>query len=113
MACIFCQIIEGKAPGKILFRDEQVTAFRDAHPIAPIHILIVPNIHISTVNDMTTDNECLVGHMVNVAQRLARDYGVSTSGYRLVLNTGPDAGQTIFHLHLHLIGGRALPFHFR
>jgi len=113
MPCIFCQIIEGKAPAEIIFRDEQVTAFHDAHPIAPVHLLVVPNLHITSLNDFETRYKSLVGHMINVAQRLANDHGVRQSGYRLVFNTGPDAGQSVFHLHLHILGGRALPFHFR
>jgi histidine triad (HIT) family protein len=113
MTCIFCQIIEGKAPANIIFRDEQVTAFHDARPIAPVHILVVPNVHITSLNEFESRYESLAGHMVNVARQLARELGVSQSGYRLVFNTGPDAGQSIFHLHLHMLGGRVLPFHFK
>lgn len=113
MTCIFCQIIEGKAPAEIYYRDEQVTAFQDARPIAPVHILLVPNIHIHSLNEMEPHYESLVGHMLNVAHQLAQEHGVSQSGYRVVFNTGPDAGQSVFHLHLHILGGRSLPFHFQ
>ncbi len=111
MACIFCQIIEGSAPAKIVFRDEQVTAFHDARPVAPVHILVIPNLHISSLNEFETGHETLAGHMVNVARQLAQEHGVSQSGYRLVFNTGPDAGQSVPHIHLHILGGRVLPFH--
>lgn len=102
-ACIFCQIIEGKSPAQILYRDEAVCAFRDKHPIAPVHVLIVPNKHIASVNDMTEEDEALVGHLFSVARQIARQEGVDQSGYRLIANTGPGAGQVIYHLHLHLI----------
>jgi histidine triad (HIT) family protein len=104
--CTFCKIIAGEAPGDIVYRDEQVTAFHDIHPVAPVHILIVPNRHIRSVNEITSEDEPLVGHMHYVAQTIAKQSGIQESGYRLILNTGPDAGQAVFHLHLHLIGGQ-------
>jgi len=110
--CIFCTIASGNSPVKILFRDELVTAFVDLHPIAPVHILIIPNRHIESANHAKPGDENVIGHMVTVAKNLAKENGVSESGYRLVINTGPNAGQSVFHLHLHLIGGRHLPFHF-
>ena len=113
MTCICSQIIGVKAPAKFVYRDEQVTAFQDIHPIAPVHLLIVSNLHIPSLNELETGHEGLVGHMVNVARQLAHKNGVSQSGYRLVFNTGPDAGQSVDHLHLHIMGGRALPFHFK
>ena len=112
MSCPFCRIIAGQAPAEILYRDEQVTAFRDARPVAPVHVLIVPNEHIETNNDVTAEHESLLGHLNRVAARLAQELNVQRSGYRLVINTGPDAGQSVFHLHMHLIGGRHLPFRF-
>ena len=113
MTCIFCQIIEGSAPAEILFSDDQVTAFKDTRPIAPVHILLVPNIHIPSLNEIEPGHQSLVGHMMHVAHLLAREHGVHQSGYRVVFNTGPDAGQSVFHLHAHILGGRVLPFHFK
>lgn len=110
--CIFCQIAGGKLPAKVLYQDEWVTAFEDRHPIAPVHFLVVPNRHISSVNEVEEGDEGMLGRLVTVARRLAVQKGVQTSGYRLVINTGPDAGQSIFHLHLHVIGGRRMPFRF-
>jgi histidine triad (HIT) family protein len=110
--CIFCQIIAGKAPAKIVYSDHQVTAFTNLNPIAPVHLLVVPNIHLQSVNDTMRENEAVLGHLITVARQLAVESGVDQSGYRLVINTGPDGGQSVFHLHLHLIGGRRLPFLF-
>jgi len=106
--CLFCKIIRGEAPGKILYRDEQVTAFRDAHPAAPVHILIVPNRHIASVNDLGPEDELLIGRLFSVAKQLAQQEGTQESGYRLIVNTGAHGGQTIPHLHLHLIGGQRM-----
>jgi len=110
MDCIFCKIIAGKAPGQIIYRDEQATAFYDIHPVAPTHILIIPNKHIASANDLTVEDEPLMGHLITVARQLARQEGVNQSGYRLILNTGPNSGQAVFHLHLHLIGGQRMRF---
>jgi histidine triad (HIT) family protein len=104
--CTFCKIIAGEAPGDIVYSDERVTAFHDIHPVAPVHILIVPNEHIRSVNEITSQDEPLVGHMHYVAGKIAKQNGIQESGYRLIVNTGPDAGQAVFHLHLHLIGGQ-------
>jgi histidine triad (HIT) family protein len=110
--CIFCQIASGRIPAKLLYQDQQVCAFHDSHPIAPTHILIIPNQHIDSVNDVEADQEAVLGQLFSTARRLAKELGVAQSGYRLVVNTGPDAGQSVFHLHMHLIGGRHLPFKF-
>lgn len=110
--CIFCQIIAGEAPADIYYRDEQVTAFRDTRPLAPVHILVVPNRHFDGLPDVPASEAPLLGHMMTVATRLAEEHSIHASGYRLMLNTGPDAGQTIFHLHLHVLGGRRLPMRF-
>lgn len=110
--CIFCKIIANEAPAKILYRDGLVTAFHDARPITPVHILVVPNAHISSLNEMVVGQESLLGHMVMVARQLALQEGLGQSGYRIVINTGPQAGQSVFHLHLHIIGGRPMPFRF-
>jgi len=106
MDCIFCKIIAGESSAQILYRDDLVTAFRDTHPIAPTHILIVTNRHIDSVNELQPEDESLVGHMVMVAKHLAAQQGIAESGYRLIVNTGAHGGQTVFHIHLHLIGGR-------
>jgi len=110
MSCIFCKIISGESPAKILHRDDLVTAFRDIHPIASTHILIVTNRHIDSVNELEPEDEPLVGHMVLVAKELAKQEGLAERGYRLIINIGAHAGQTVFHLHLHLIGGRLARF---
>ena len=108
--CIFCQIVAGKSPSQMLYQDEWVSAFRDIHPVAPTHVLVVPNQHIASVNDLTPDDEPLVGHLFSVARQLAREQGIDGSGYRLIVNTGRDSGQAVFHLHLHLIGGQRMRF---
>lgn len=109
MNCIFCKIISGEAPAQIIYHDEQVTAFRDVRPVAPTHILIIPNRHLDSLNAAEDDDAALLGRLLLVARQLAEQDGIQTSGYRLVLNTGPDSGQTVFHLHMHLIGGKHLP----
>ncbi len=108
MATVFSKIINGETPADIVYQDEQVTAFRDIRPQAPIHILIVPNKEIPTVNDITVDDEQLVGHMFIVAKQIAAKEGVAERGYRLLINCNRDANQEIFHLHLHLFAGRPL-----
>ncbi len=107
-SCVFCNIISGKSPEEILYQDDLVTAFRDIHPVAPTHILIAPNQHIPSVNDLTIQDETLVGHMFTIARKLAVEEGVDQSGYRLIVNTGPDARQAVFHIHLHIIGGKRM-----
>lgn len=108
--CIFCRIIAGQAPATILYQDDLSTAFCDIHPVAPIHILVVPNKHLASVNDLTVEDEPLIGHLITVARQVAHQQGIDQSGYRLIINTGPDAGQLVFHLHLHLIGGQRMRF---
>jgi histidine triad (HIT) family protein len=103
--CVFCKIINNDAKATILYRDEQVTAFRDLHPAAPTHILIVPNKHIESVNSLRPEDEALVGHLFTVAGQLAAQEGIAKDGYRLITNTGANGGQTVFHLHMHLLGG--------
>jgi len=107
-SCHFCKIVSDEAKATIVYRDDQVTAFRDIHPVAPTHILIVPNKHIESVNTRVSEDEQLIGHLFSVAGQLANEAGISQSGYRMIINTGPDGGQTIYHLHLHLIGGRRM-----
>lgn len=106
--CIFCKIIKGEIPSTNVYQDEHVTAFRDINPAAPTHILIVPNKHIESVNFIIPDDEALIGKLFAVAKQLAEKEGISENGYRLVVNTGAEAGQTVFHLHMHLLGGRPM-----
>lgn len=107
-SCVFCQIAAGQAQADLVYQDEQVTAFRDIHPVGPIHILIIPNRHIQSVNEMQAGDKPLIGHMVFTAGRIAAQEGIAKDGYRIILNTGPNGGQTVFHMHLHLIGGRRM-----
>jgi len=106
--CIFCKIIAGEIPGDFVYRDEQVFAFRDINPLAPTHILIVPVQHIASVNDLETKDGPLIAHLFSTAKQLAHEMGINQSGYRLIINTGPDSGQVVFHLHLHLLGGESM-----
>jgi histidine triad (HIT) family protein len=108
--CPFCQIVAGKAPAKIVYQDDQVTAFFDTRPVTPVHLLIVPNQHINSVDEVDETVEGALGHLFIVARRLAGEQGVAASGYRLVVNTGADAGQSVQHIHMHLLGGRRMPF---
>jgi|UniRef100_A0A7C1JBN3 histidine triad (HIT) family protein len=105
---IFSKIIRREVPSDIVYQDEQVTAFRDINPQAPVHILIVPNKLIPTANDVTEEDEQLLGHMFVVAKQIAAQEGIAESGYRLLVNCNRDAGQEIYHLHIHLLGGRRL-----
>jgi histidine triad (HIT) family protein len=107
-SCHFCKIISDVAKATVVYRDDQVTAFRDIHPVAPTHILIVPNRHIESINSLEPEDEPLMGHLFSIARQLAGEAGISQSGYRLIINTGADGGQTIYHLHLHLIGGHRM-----
>ncbi len=108
MPTIFAKIVRGEIPADIVYQDEQVTAFRDINPAAPTHILIVPNKVIPTVNDLQEGDEQLAGHMMVVARKIAQQEGIAESGYRLIINCNKDGGQEVFHLHLHLVGGRPL-----
>jgi histidine triad (HIT) family protein len=106
--CIFCKIIAGEIPSTNVYKDEQATAFRDINPAAPTHILIVPTKHIDSVNFLIADDEQLIGHLFMVAKNLAEKEGIAESGYRLTMNTNQEGGQTVFHIHLHLLGGRQM-----
>lgn len=108
MPGIFSKIIAREIPSEIVFQDDRVTAFKDIHPIAPVHILIVPNKEIPTVDDVTEADEAVLGHMLIVAKQIARELGIGESGYRLLINCKEDGGQEVFHLHMHLLGGRKL-----
>ena len=108
MSTIFSRIISGELPADIVYQDELVTAFRDINPAAPTHILIVPKKEVPTVNDLGDEDVALAGHMVLTARHLARQEGIAESGYRLILNCNEHGNQEVFHLHMHLIGGRPL-----
>ncbi len=108
MSCLFCQIVDKKIDSDIVYEDEHLLAFKDINPQAPTHILVIPKKHIATLNELTPDDPALVGEMVYRAKELAKEQGIAESGYRLVLNCNKDGGQAVFHIHLHLLGGRGL-----
>ncbi|MCL4867496.1 MAG: HIT domain-containing protein [Anaerolineae bacterium] len=108
MSTIFSKIINGEIPADIVYQDELVTAFRDINPQAPVHILIVPNKEIPTVNDLTQADESVAGRLLLVAQKLAAQEGIASDGYRLMINCNRHGGQEVYHLHLHLLGGRPM-----
>ncbi|MDZ7750475.1 MAG: histidine triad nucleotide-binding protein [Gammaproteobacteria bacterium] len=108
MPTLFAKIVRGDIDADIVYQDESVTAFRDINPKAPVHILVVPNKVIATANDIGAGDEVLVGHMMRVAANIAREQGIAESGYRLIINCNEDGGQEVYHLHLHLVGGRPL-----
>ena len=106
--CLFCKIVAGQIPATIVFQDDHVVAFRDITPRAPTHVLIVPRRHIASLNDLVADDDALVGEMVRAAATIATKEGLADRGYRTVFNCNADAGQTVFHIHLHLLGGRTM-----
>lgn len=108
--CVFCSIIKGETTASVVYQDDLVIAFHDINPGAPIHILIVPITHIPSISHISEDQTRLVGHMFMVANRLAAAQRIVDTGYRLIINSGPDANQTVFHLHLHLLGGQAMRY---
>ena len=106
--CLFCKIIEGQIPADIVYQDDDVLAFRDISPQAPTHVLVIPKKHISTMNDLTTDDIEVVGKMNLAAAKIAKEEGIAEEGFRAVMNCNAGAGQTVFHIHLHMLGGRAM-----
>jgi histidine triad (HIT) family protein len=106
--CVFCHIVQGQVFSRKVMENEQVYAFYDANPQAPVHILIVPKEHISTVNDLQPEHSSLVGEMFLIAQEIAREHEIDQRGYRLVMNCNREAGQSVYHIHLHLLGGRRM-----
>ncbi len=106
--CLFCRIVSGEIPATRVFEDDRLIAFNDVNPQAPMHVLIVPREHIATVNDLTAEHDALVGEMIRRAGALAAERGYAARGYRTVFNCQGDAGQTVFHLHLHVLAGRSL-----
>ena len=108
--CLFCMIISKEIPAKIVYEDDQVLAFKDIAPKAPVHILLIPKVHCTGLDDLTPEALEAVPRILQTAARLAEEAGVSESGYRLLANCGPDAGQAVFHLHFHLLGGKPLGY---
>ena len=106
--CLFCKIIRGELPNEILHEDDRATAFADINPMAPEHLLVVPNKHISSLAEADAGDEALLGHLLLVGACLARQRGLTERGFRTVINTNRDAGQTVFHVHVHILGGRSL-----
>ncbi len=106
--CLFCKIVAGQIPATVVYKDERLVAFRDVNPQAPTHLLIVPRRHIGSLNDLTHEDDGLVGEMIRTAASLASEHGHADRGYRTVFNCNADAGQTVFHIHLHLLGGRKM-----
>jgi histidine triad (HIT) family protein len=106
--CLFCNIINGEIHGSIVYEDDRIIAFNDINPQAPTHVLVLPKRHIATLNDLAADDDQLVGELVRRAAAIAKERGISSGGFRTVFNTNREAGQTVFHIHLHLLGGRAM-----
>ncbi|MBX2883192.1 MAG: HIT domain-containing protein [Granulosicoccus sp.] len=105
---IFSKIIRGEIPSDTVYQDDLVTAFRDINPVRPVHVLIVPNRHIPSVNDVTPDDEPAMGRMLTVARKIAEEEGIAESGYRLIINVGEHGGQEVLHIHMHLVGGASV-----
>ncbi len=105
-SCLFCRIIERRAPAKIVFEDEQAVAIEDIHPQAPVHLLVIPRKHLPSLKEAAPEDEPLLGHLFTIAANLGRERGLDSKGYRTVINNGTWAGQSVFHLHVHLLGGR-------
>jgi histidine triad (HIT) family protein len=106
--CLFCKIVSREIPGSIVYEDDRVLAFNDINPQGPTHVLVVPKRHIASLNEATADDDHLIGELVRRAAAIAAERGIAAGGYRAVFNTNRDAGQTVFHVHLHLIGGRSM-----
>jgi len=106
--CIFCRVVAGEIPADIIYKDEGAVAFRDINPQAPVHALVIPRQHLASLNEAEGSDAATLGHLLQVAARVAAEQGLSESGFRTVINTGAGAGQSVFHLHLHVIGGRPL-----
>ena len=106
--CLFCKIVAKEIPAKILFEDDDLLAFHDINPGAPTHVLVIPKRHIVSLADVKPEDDALVGKIVRSAKRVAEETGIAETGYRTVINTGPHAGQSVFHVHMHVLGGRAM-----
>jgi histidine triad (HIT) family protein len=106
--CIFCRIAGGSQPARIVYEDETAVAFEDSAPQAPVHVLVIPRKHIATALELAEEDEAMVGHLFRIAGRVARQRGIAERGYRLVMNCNPESGQAVYHIHLHLLGGRRM-----
>jgi histidine triad (HIT) family protein len=106
--CLFCGIVDGTIKANVIYQNDRLVAFKDISPKAPVHILIIPRKHLVSVLDIEADDSALIGEILQVAGRLAREHGIAESGFRVVVNSGADAGQSVFHLHYHLLGGRQM-----
>ncbi len=106
--CVFCKIIAGEIPSKKVFEDAECVVVRDVNPQAPSHLLVIPRKHLATINELAVEDEPLAGHLLRVGAQVAKTEGLDQRGYRLVFNTNADAGQTVFHIHLHVLGGRPM-----
>ncbi|SHI01960.1 histidine triad (HIT) family protein [Clostridium collagenovorans DSM 3089] len=106
--CIFCKILKGEIPSEKVYEDEKVYAFKDINPEAPVHVLIIPKKHISSANELTEENKEVIGDVYYAAQKIAKELGIADKGYRIINNCGEDGGQTVFHIHFHLMGGKKL-----
>ncbi len=106
--CLFCKIVKREIPASIVFEDDRLLAFNDINPQGPTHVLVVPKRHIATLNELTADDDQIAGEMIRRAAAIAKERGISTGGFRVVFNTNRDGGQTVFHIHAHVIGGRGL-----
>jgi histidine triad (HIT) family protein len=108
MSCLFCRIIAGEIPATCLHQDDRLVVLQDINPQAPLHALVIPRKHVATLNDLSQEDDGLIGEMLRRAAIVAREHGVAESGYRAVFNCNREAGQTVFHIHLHVLGGRSL-----
>lgn len=106
--CLFCKMVSGEIQPDVVFEDDDVLAFRDVTPQAPVHVLVIPKSHIATTNELTPEHAGLVGKMVLAARQIAADEGIAEPGYRMVMNCNPEAGQSVYHIHLHMLGGRPM-----
>ena len=106
--CLFCKIVKKEIPSKMLFEDDELLAFSDIRPVAPTHALVVPKRHIESLNQASPEDATLLGRLLLAARRVAHEAGIETTGWRAVVNSGPDAGQSVFHVHVHVLGGRAM-----
>ncbi len=108
MPCLFCEIVAGRLPARVVYEDDRLVAFHDLRPQAPTHVLVIPRSHVASLLDLEAGHDALVGSMVRAARDVARQLGLGERGFRLVLNSGDDSGYSVFHVHLHLLGGRRL-----
>lgn len=108
MDCLFCKLVAGEIPATILYEDDQVIAFEDIMPQAPTHFLVIPKKHISTLNDLTEEDQAVMGALPIVASKVAKQKGVAEDGYRVIMNCNQDGGQTVYHIHMHVLAGRSL-----